>query len=90
MEFEWDSEKARRNRRKHGVSFNEAATVFSDVFEITVQDPEHSAHEDRFVSIGTSAAGTLLVVGYIERRDTIRIIFARRATRRERHAYEDR
>lgn len=89
MDLEWDAEKARRNVRKHGVSFDEAATVFLDPFELTVFDPDHSIEEDRFVSVGMSRPGRLLVVGYTERRGKIRLIFARRAAMREQMDYEE-
>ena len=88
MEFTWDWRKAERNRRKHGVTFDEAATVFFDPRELLIDDPDHSIDEDRFVSIGMSVTGRLLVVGYTERADTIRLIFARRATMPERMDYE--
>jgi uncharacterized protein len=89
VEFEWDRRKAERNRRKHGVAFEEAASVFADLHELTIADPDHSIDEDRFVSVGLSALGRLLVVGYTEREGKIRIIFARRATWPERHDYEE-
>ena len=89
MEFEWDRRKAERNLRKHGVSFDEAVTVFADPFELTVDDPDHSLDEDRFVSVGRSAFDRLLVVGYSERGSKIRLIFARRATMPERFDYEE-
>lgn len=89
MEFEWDQQKAEHNRRKHGVGFDEAVTVFTDPDELTVYDPDHSAQEDRFVSVGLSASGRILVVGYTERESKIRIIFARRATMSERFDYEE-
>lgn len=89
MEVEWDAEKARRSFAKHDVTFEEAATVFRDPFEITVFDPDHSIAEDRFVSVGASIAGRLLVVGYTERRGKIRLIFARRATVREQMDHEE-
>ena len=89
MEFEWDRGKAERNLRKHGVSFAEAVTVFADAFELMIDDPDHSFDEERFVSVGVSALGRLLVVGYTERRSTIRLIFARRATIPERMDYEE-
>lgn len=76
MEFEWDSRKAERNRRKHGVTFDEAVTIFFDPRELTIYDPDHSVGEERFVSVGMSATGRLLVVGYTERGSTIRLIFA--------------
>jgi len=89
VDIEWDGQKARRNARKHGVSVEEAATVFLDPFELTVFDPDHSISEDRFVSIGAASSGRLLVVGYTERRGKIRVIFARRATMREQVDYEE-
>ncbi len=89
MELDWDADKARANAAKYGVTFEEAASVFWDPLELTIQDPNHSIDEDRFVSLGTSAAGRLLVVGYTERGSKIRVIFARRATKREQHDYEE-
>jgi uncharacterized DUF497 family protein len=76
MEFEWDPEKARANLRKHGVSFDEAATVFLDALSLTGDDPDHSVGEERFVTFGLSSIGRLLVVGYTERSERIRIISA--------------
>jgi uncharacterized DUF497 family protein len=89
VEFEWDPAKAERNRRKHGIGFDEAVTVFADPNELSMYDPDHSIGEDRFVSVGLSATGRLLVVGYTERGSTIRIIFARRATPAEQLDYEE-
>ena len=89
MEFEWDRRKAERNLRKHGVSFEEAVSVFDDPEELMIDDPEHSIDEERFVSVGTSVLGRLLVVGYTERGSNIRLIFARRATMPERFDYEE-
>jgi uncharacterized DUF497 family protein len=89
VEFEWDPEKERANLVRHGITFAEAATVLRDPLELTVPDPDHSMHEDRYVSIGTATTGRILVVGYTERRGKIRLIFARRATRRERHVYQE-
>ena len=87
--FEWDPAKAAANVRKHGVSFDEAETVFSDEHALLLDDPEHSADEDRFVLIGLSAASRMVVVChcYQERADVIRLISARKATRTERHEY---
>jgi uncharacterized protein len=87
MEFAWDRRKAERNLRKHGITFDEAVTVFADPFEIVIYDPGHSVLEERFVSIGRSVAGRLLVVGYTEHESKIRLIFARRATLPERFDY---
>jgi uncharacterized DUF497 family protein len=89
MDFEWDDQKAARNLAKHGVSFYEAATVFGDPLAMTYYDPDHSQDEDRFLTFGHSDAGHLLVVSHTDRDDRVRIISARRATRRERKAYEE-
>jgi uncharacterized DUF497 family protein len=89
MEFEWDQGKDRTNQDKHGVTFAEAATVFGDPLELTISDPDHSAGEYRFISIGRSGLGHLLVVCYTERQNNrIRIISARNATRSEQKFYE--
>jgi len=89
MKFEWDSKKARSNLKKHGVSFEEASTVFSDLMSATGIDPDHSINEDRFIIFGISGHNRLLVVAYVEKTDTIRIISARKATGRERKIYEE-
>jgi hypothetical protein len=89
MEFEWDDSKAARNIAKHGVSFEEAATIFGDPLAMTYYDPDHSQDEDRFLTFGHSEEGKLLVVSHTDRDDRIRIISARQATRRERKAYEE-
>jgi uncharacterized DUF497 family protein len=89
VEIEWDPAKAKPNAAKHRVTFEEAASVFWDPLELTVPDPDHSVLEGRYVSVGTSADGRLLVLGYTERGGKIRLIFARRATMRERHDYEE-
>ncbi len=89
LTFEWDKKKAASNFRKHGVSFEEAATVFGDRLSLTVADPDHSRGEVRFIVIGLSAFGRLLVVAHTERSDTIRIISARLATRGEKVSYEE-
>jgi uncharacterized protein len=89
MQFEWDPRKDLANRRKHAVGFREATTVFGDPFAITFPDAEHSADEQRFLTIGASAAGRLLVVAHAERNEAIRIISARPATPRERKFYEE-
>jgi uncharacterized protein len=85
----WDGKKDRLNQKKHGVSFEEAATVFLDPLEVTINDPDHAFSERRFISIGESFGRRLLVVSYTERADEIRIINARKPTRRERRAYEE-
>ena len=89
MEMEWDPDKAIRNLAKHGVSFQEAATVFGDPLALTYYDPDHSEEEDRFITFGHSSDGRLLVVSHTDRGDKTRIISARRATRKERKAYEE-
>ena len=89
LEFEWDSAKADTNLKEHGVSFDEATTVFRDALSITISDPDHSGSEVRFIDIGMSHRMQLLVVSYTERQDRIRIISARRATRTERKSYEE-
>ena len=88
MEFEWDAEKAASNVAKHGVTFPEAMTVFGDPLELAIVDPHHSEDEFRFLSMGLSATGRLLVVAYTERQGRTRIISAREATPRERRQYE--
>jgi uncharacterized DUF497 family protein len=89
MEFEWDPAKAEANERKHGVAFSEALSVFGDPLSITAFDPLHATEEDRFLTMGSSVEGRLLVVSHTDRGDTIRIISARPATRHERRDYED-
>lgn len=89
MEFEWDQSKAIGNEEKHGISFSEATTVFGDPLELTIADPDHSMGEYRFLSIGRSSFGNLLVVSYTEREENyIRVISARRATKYEQKHYE--
>lgn len=89
MEFEWDDKKARANVAKHGVTFHEAASVFGDSLALTFRDPDHSTHEDRFLTFGQSISGRLLAVIHMARGVSIRIISARPATRRERKIYEE-
>ena len=89
LEFEWDPVKAELNLKEHGVSFDEATTIFRDTLSMTISDPDHSDYEDRFIDIGMSHRMHLLVVSYTERKDNIRIISARRATRAERKNYEE-
>lgn len=88
MNFEWDPGKAAQNRRKHGVSFREAATVFGDPLAMTYQDPDHSVEEQRFITIGMSSLGRLLIAAHADRGENIRIISARKTTLRERTDYE--
>jgi uncharacterized DUF497 family protein len=89
MIFEWDEKKARVNLKKHGVSFDEAVSIFRDPLSITVADPTHSETEYRFLDIGISDQGRLLVVSYTERASRIRIISPRQALPMERKAYEE-
>ena len=89
MEFEWDEEKAEANLSKHGVSFDEARTVFDDPLYLDFYDPDHSEAEDRFIIVGQSQQRRLLIVSYTERRDKIRVISTREATRIEKDAYEE-
>lgn len=86
MVFEWDESKSRVNRRKHGVDFADAATVFEDERAVTIAD--ENPDEERYATIGVDAAGRPLVVIYTTRGERIRIISARRATRRERAEYD--
>ena len=88
--FEWDSKKAGANHRKHGISFEEARTVFEDPLAAIFVDEEHSARENREIIIGHTGLGRLVLVSFTERRQGhIRMISARRATRREQSDYED-
>lgn len=89
MEFEWDTEKAKTNESKHDVSFTEAKSVFDDPFFVDFYDPDHSESEDRYLIVGQSHRGRLLVVSYTERQQNVRLISARVATRTERDAYEE-
>lgn len=91
MRFRWDSAKALANEHKHGVSFRQAATVLRDPLSTTYPDPEHSRGEQRYVTIGMSAQGEILVVSHaeVEQDEEIRIISSRKATRPERRFYEE-
>lgn len=89
MTFDWDSEKAAENLKKHDVDFREAATLFDDPLSTTFPDEDHSMNERRFLIIGLSALGRILVVAHTGNGDTIRIISARVATPRERKFYEE-
>jgi uncharacterized DUF497 family protein len=89
LEFEWDKDKAASNRKKHRVTFEEAATVFADRLAAIFDDEAHSAEEQREIIIGHSAENQLLLVSFTERAGAIRIISARRATTRERRDYEE-
>lgn len=89
IEFEWDAQKAEANRTKHGVSFEEAATVFGDSLAVIFDDEAHSIEEYREIIIGHSDRSRLLLVSFTERSEKIRIISSRRATKRERRDYEE-
>jgi uncharacterized DUF497 family protein len=89
LRFSWDPRKAARNLAKHAVSFDEASTVFADELSMTIPDPDHSGDEERWVIIGQSNRGRLLVVVHIEDDNTVRIISAREAEKRERVKYEE-
>jgi uncharacterized DUF497 family protein len=92
LRFEWDPDKAADNSRKHGVSFEEAETIFSDEFAILIYDPDHSGQEDRFLLLGMSVKLRTLVVAHCYRKDddVVRMISARKANRKERDTYHQR
>lgn len=87
-QFEWDKKKAAGNLRKHGISFEEASTVFYDPLSATFADPDHSIGESRLITVGLSARHRLIVVSYVERGKHLRIISARPATVHERKRHE--
>ena len=89
MIFKWDPAKARENKKRHGVDFHEAASVLDDPLSATFPDPVHSRQERRFLTIGVSSKQRLLVVSHTEEGETVRIISARTAERRERKFYEE-
>jgi uncharacterized DUF497 family protein len=89
VNFEWDPDKATQNRRKHGVSFHDAASVFADRLAVTYHDPDHSLSEERFITVGMSRNGRVLIVAHSDRGENIRIISARNTTLRERKHYEE-
>jgi hypothetical protein len=89
MRFEWDPRKAAANLKKHGVTFQEAATVFGDPLAITFQDPDHSEEEERQMTFGLSQQKRLIVVSHTQRKDQMRIITARLMDRKERVIYEE-
>jgi len=89
MRFEWDEEKAKANLKKHRIDFDETTTVFIDPNAITICDPGHSADEERYIDIGCSIVGRVLVVVYTERSKKIRIIGCRKATAKELKIYEE-
>lgn len=86
--FEWDSNKVKSNFEKHGVAFEEAATVFADTNSLTIDDPAHSVNEKRHITVGKSQSKRVLVVVHTERGDKLRIISARLASKKERQQYE--
>ena len=88
MEYKWDKHKASVNFSKHGVTFEEAKTVFNDPLYVDFYDPDHSYGEHRYILIGESTQGRLLFISFMERNDVIRLISARVATQLERKAYE--
>ena len=88
-EFEWDLAKAASNLKDHNVSFDEASTVFGDPLAMLMADPDHSMDEERYLLLGLSLQGRLLVVSFAERPPRTRLISAREATRRERRQYEE-
>lgn len=90
--FEWDKEKNSLNQKRHGISFDEAQTVFVDENALLIHDPDHSCQEDRFVLLGLSANLQMLLVCHCYRKmdEVIRIISARKATRSERKFYQER
>ena len=89
MQFEWNENKAASNLSKHEVSFEEAKTVFDDPLYVDFYDPDHSEDEARYLILGESSRGRLLIVSYTERGDSIRLISAREVTRIEQKAYEE-
>lgn len=89
LTFEWDEDKARANLKKHKVSFEEGKTIFNDPVLFTFPDEEHSENEERYINIGTSEKGRILVLTHTERQGKIRIISCRKATGRERRFYEE-
>lgn len=89
MDFEWDQNKAAQNFSRHGVSFDEAKTIFNDPLYVDFFDPDHSHNEQRYIIIGQSVKKRLLLVAYTERENKIRLISAREATQKERKDYEE-
>lgn len=89
MQFEWDPAKDQENQAKHGVSFDEAASVFGDPLATTINDPDHSTEESRFLTTGYSNRQRLIIVAHTDRQGRLRIISARDVTAAERHTYEE-
>ena len=88
MDFEWDDKKAAKNLKKHGVSFREGASVFGDPLAITFADPDHSIHEERFLTFGTARTGKMIIVSHTERENIMRIMSVRFMKKHERKIYE--
>ena len=88
MKFEWDPVKAEKNKTSHGITFEEASTVFGDPLSLTISDPKHSHDEQRYITIGVSSSVRTLVVIHTDRGDDVRIVSARPAAKRERRDYE--
>lgn len=89
MLVEWDDEKAAANKEKHGVSFEEAASVLEDPLSLTFRDPDHSVEEERFLTFGHDVSGRILMVAHTDRGEAVRLISARRATGAEHRFYEE-
>ena len=89
MQFEWDPDKERQNQLKHGVSFDEASTIFGDPLALTIDDPDHSIEENRFLTTGLSNRQRLIIVAHTDRDDRARLISARTVAEAERHAYQE-
>jgi uncharacterized protein len=89
VNFEWDPDKVTQNHRKHRLSFHEAATAFADPLAVTYHDPDHSLSEERFITVGISRNGRVLIVAHSDRGENIRIISAPKTTLRERKHYEE-
>ena len=89
MQFEWDLEKDRQNQRSHGVSFDEASTVFGDPLAVTIDDPDHSIDEHRLLTTGNSNRQRIIIVAHTDRDERIRIISAREVTAAERRDYAE-
>ena len=88
LTFEWDEAKNSANFTKHGIAFEQACEVFLDPFSVTIPDPDHSVVEERFVTIGAVSTGPIVVASHTDRENVVRIISARRASRKERREYE--
>lgn len=89
MDFEWEAEKDQQNQVKHGVSFEEASTVFGDPFALTINDPDHSWEQQRFLTTGYTSGQRLVIVSHVDREERIRLISARGVTTAERRNYEE-